>query len=192
MGERTGIIIRNLNNRFLIIFFREEDMERIPNNDLGYAIGRTARILYRLLDGNLRSLVLSFSQVNVLGYLAAKHARGEECTQKLIATECCSTRPSSVTGLLQALERQGYIERRAGEDARVKCVALTERGKEVADECSRFVQKTEDAMRRGLSEEETKTVFRCLLHMADELEALSKETFPETGPDQKERKQQDL
>ena len=105
-------------------------MERIPNNDLGYAIGRTARILYRLLDGNLRSLVLSFSQVNVLGYLAAKHARGEECTQKLIATECCSTRPSSVTGLLQALERQGYIERRAGEDARVKCVALTERGKE--------------------------------------------------------------
>lgn len=51
-------------------------MERIPNNDLGYAIGRTARILYRLLDGNLRSLVLSFSQVNVLGYLAAKHARG--------------------------------------------------------------------------------------------------------------------
>ena len=102
-------------------------MESIQNNDLGYAIGRTARILYRLLDGNLRSLVLSFSQVNVLGYLAAKHARGEECTQKLIATECCSTRPSSVTGLLQALERQGYIERRAGEDARVKCVALTER-----------------------------------------------------------------
>ena len=73
-------------------------MERIQDNDLGYAIGRTARILYRLLDGNLRSLVLSFSQVNVLGYLAAKHARGEECTQKLIATECCSTRPSSVTG----------------------------------------------------------------------------------------------
>lgn len=167
-------------------------MERIPNNDLGYAIGRTARILYRLLDGNLRSLVLSFSQVNVLGYLAAKHARGEECTQKLIATECCSTRPSSVTGLLQALERQGYIERRAGEDARVKCVALTERGKEVADECSRFVKKTEDAMRRGLTQEETETVYRCLLHMADELEALSKETFPETGPDQKEREQQDL
>ena len=159
-------------------------MESIQNNDLGYAIGRTARILYRLLDGNLRSLVLSFSQVNVLGYLAAKHARREECTQKLIATECCSTRPSSVTGLLQALERQGYIERRAGEDARVKCVALTERGKEVADECN--------AMRRGLTQEETETVYRCLLHMADELESLSKETFPETGPDQKERKQQDL
>ena len=49
-------------------------MEHIQDNDLGYAIGRTARILYRLLDGNLRSLVLSFSQVNVLGYLAAKHA----------------------------------------------------------------------------------------------------------------------
>ena len=47
-------------------------------------------------------------------------------------------------------------------------------------------------MRRGLSEEEVKTVYRCLLHMADELEALSKETFPEAGPDQKERKQQDL
>ena len=167
-------------------------MERIQDNDLGYAIGRTARILYRLLDGNLRSLVLSFSQVNVLGYLAAKHTRGEECTQKLIATECCSTRPSSVTGLLQALERQGYIERRAGEDARVKCVVLTERGGEVAGGCKRYVKKTEDAMRRGLSEEETKTVYRCLLHMADELEALSKETFPETGSDQKERNQQDL
>ena len=97
-----------------------------------------------------------------------------------------------MTGLLQALERQGYIERRAGEDARVKCVVLTERGREVADECNRFVKKTEDAMRRGLSEEEAKTVYRCLLHMADELEALSKETFPETRPDQKERKQQDL
>ena len=159
-------------------------MEKMQDNDLGYVIGRTARVLYRLLDGNLRSLVLSYSQVNVLGYLAAKHARGEECSQKLIATECCSTRPSSVTSLLQALERQGYIERRAGEDARVKCVVLTERGREVADECSRFVKKTEEVMRRRLSQEDVETTYRSLLVMADELEAFSRETFSSAPEDQ--------
>ena len=145
------------------------------NNDLGFAIGRTARILYRLLDDNLRSLGLGFAQIKVLGFLSYKEQAGEEVTQKLLKTECLSTRSSSVTGVLQGLERQGYIVREAGEDARVKRVVLTPRGAEVSKECLSYVQKTEEVMRRRLTKEEQETTLRCLFVMADELEAFSLE-----------------
>lgn len=145
------------------------------NGDFGFAIGRAARILYRLLDDNLRSLGLGFAQIKVLGFLSFKEKAGEEVTQKLVQRECLSTRSSSVTGILQTLERQGYIARETGEDARVKRVSLTPRGEEVAGECLGYVQKTEEVMRRRLTKEEQETTLRCLLVMADELEAFSRE-----------------
>lgn len=145
------------------------------NNDFGFAIGRAARILYRLLDDNLRSLGLGFAQIKVLGFLSSKEQAGEEVTQKLLKTECLSTRSSSVTGVLQGLERQGYIVRETGEDARVKRVALADRGREVAKECLGYIRKTEEVMRRRLTKEEQETTLRCLFVMADELEAFSLE-----------------
>lgn len=153
-------------------------MEQANEQDIGFALGRTARRLYRLFDGSLRSLGLGFAQINLLGYLAEKYIRGESCSQKQICRECCSTRPSSVTSLLQTLEREGYIVREAGKDARVKQVRLTERGAGIAEQCQNFRLRVEEALSLGLSEEERKTVISCLSRMADNLDALSRTIAP--------------
>ena len=72
---------------------------------------RVAREQRRLMDGNLRRKGLTASQIHILGYLDFKTEQGEVCTQTDIRRECSNTRSSSVTSLLQTLEREGYIRR---------------------------------------------------------------------------------
>lgn len=132
-----------------------------------FALGRTAREISRMMDGNLRRLGLTRAQVQILGFLDWKTDRGEVCSQKDICRECSNTRPSSVTSLLQTLERRGYVVRRTDTDARVKRVELTEEGVRVARSCRNFMAYVNDSVVESFTEEEKK-IFADLLTRAAE------------------------
>ena len=132
---------------------------------LGPYFVRAAREHRRLMDGNLRRKGLNAPQIHVLGYLDRKRERGEVCTQTDVRCECSNTRSSSVTSLLQTLERAGYIRRETGKDAREKQVFLTDTGLKLARECKEFVDRVDRAITEGFSEEE-KSVFCDLLRRA--------------------------
>lgn len=111
--------------------------------NLFYRMLCVSRTLDRLMIGNLRKQGLSPAQIRVLGFLGYGDETGRICTQSDIRIHCAGTRASSVTSLLQSLERQGLIARSAGEDARLKVVTLTEQGKSLAQSCRQFMDKVE-------------------------------------------------
>lgn len=117
-------------------------------------INCVVRTMRRLMDENLRRQGLTHAQIHLLGYLDAKRDAGERCSQTDIRRECCNTRSSSVTSLLQTLEREGFISRETGKDARKKYIELTEKGLRIAHECKRFATKAEEAFTEGFTQEE--------------------------------------
>lgn len=118
-------------------------------------INSTVREMRRLMDDNLRRRGLTHAQIHVLGFLDMKRESGETCSQTDIRRECCNTRSSSVTSLLQTLEREGFVSREAGKDARTKQIVLTEKGLCVAHECKRFAAQVEEAFMQGFTREES-------------------------------------
>ncbi|MGN0822691.1 MAG: MarR family winged helix-turn-helix transcriptional regulator [Candidatus Gallimonas sp.] len=120
------------------------------------------RELARLMDDNLRRKGLSHAQIHVLGFLDENLKRGVRCNQREISRACGNTRAPSVTKLLQSLERRGLIARETGSDARVRYVSLTAEGKRLARECRAFMDRVEERIRAGFSEEQLEAFCRAL------------------------------
>lgn len=96
----------------------------------------------------------------VLGFLYAN--RDTEIYQKDIEDEM-ALRKSSVTSLLNNLEKSGLITRGHNDgDARKKRVTLTKKGFEVHDEIAREIDRVEAILGEGFNEEE-KTKFYAYL-----------------------------
>jgi DNA-binding MarR family transcriptional regulator len=90
-------------------------------------IARWQRITHHLLlalDAELTDLRLSAAETNVLGCLA--ETRGRPVRELVAAT---AQRPSTLTGVLDRLERRGLVERRPNRaDRRSTVIVLTESG----------------------------------------------------------------
>lgn len=141
---------------------------------IGFHLGGLARELHRLMNENLRKKGLSSAQIRLLGYLDRKEELGESCIQEDIR-QLCNIRSSSVTGLIQTLEQQGYIVRETGEDARSKRVVLTSSGRDVARECKSFIDRVEERLTDGFTEEEERQFSDYLARATQNLDRLAKE-----------------
>ena len=93
----------------------------------------------------------------IMGYLA--HNQGKAVYQKTIESDFGIKR-STVTTILQLMEKKGYIRREAVEgDARLKRIFLTEQGKETAARTRMMIDHMEDSMLEGIEEDELE-IFR--------------------------------
>ncbi|MEA2479192.1 MAG: hypothetical protein QOJ07_1114 [Thermoleophilaceae bacterium] len=111
---------------------------------------------------------LSWAQINALALLAEQG----EATPGAIAKHAELT-PASVTGMLDALERDGIVaRRRSSEDRRVVLVSLTEHGRELLEERrARWRERWQDAL-EGLSEDQigaTTIAMRRMAALLDEM-----------------------
>lgn len=94
---------------------------------------RAAGLLNREVVACLRPLGLTDAQWRMMARLGEEDA-GEGISQADLGADLRMNR-SNVTGLVDRLEAQGLVARRAcGDDRRVRRVALTEKGRE-AEEC---------------------------------------------------------
>ena len=94
----------------------------------------------------------------ILGFLSSNPDR--DIFQKDIETEFSIAR-STVTCIVKLMEKKGYIRREAvKEDARLKKLVLTERGKEIHRLHMNDVDFLEERCRRNISPEEMEMFYR--------------------------------
>ena len=87
----------------------------------------------------------------IMGYLY--HNQEKAIYQKTIESDFCIKR-STVTTILQLMEKKGYIRRAAVEgDARLKQIFLTEQGKEIAVRTKIMIEHMENAVIEGIAED---------------------------------------
>ena len=96
--------------------------------------------------------------------------REEQVFQRDIEREFSITR-STVTNILQLMERKGYIERRSvPQDARLKQLVLTEEGIRFHENTIRSFHQTDDYVAGLLTEEENTELLRLLNKLRDALQ----------------------
>ncbi len=87
----------------------------------------------------------------IMGYLY--HNQEKAVYQKTIESDFCIKR-STVTTILQLMEKKGYIRRAAVEgDARLKQIFLTEQGKEIAAKTKAMIENMENTVIEGIADE---------------------------------------
>ena len=77
---------------------------------------------------------------------------------------------STVTGILQLMEKNGYILRMSvPSDARLKKIVLTEKGSALYEQMQDHIRETERLLIRGLTEEEVETLLKLLEKVKENL-----------------------
>ena len=112
------------------------------------ALQRTTHTTLHWLAGELDGLGLASAEINVMAILADGHPRR---VSDLAAA--AGVRPSTMTSLLDRLQKRGYIGRGSPEpsDRRVVTVSLTEQGAVAAEEVRRAVTDLEKRALGGVS-----------------------------------------
>lgn len=143
--RRIGYSIRQMNHDFKGRLFREGTAEGIDEITLMHAW--------------------------ILGYL--RHNENKEIYQKTLEADLGMCR-SSVTGLVQLLEKKAYIIRESvPSDARLKRICLTELGRSISLQVEDALERMESTMRGDISEEELEIFFevsdKIRNHLKDDL-----------------------
>lgn len=129
-------------------------------DDNGILIQRLAKNIKYLADENLSNHNITIEQVKILRFLS--ESLGSFAYQKDIEQNFAIKR-SSVTNILQNMEKSGLIERLGDvSDARIKKVLLTEKGAELSKTLKDFICNLESVIANDMTGEE-KEVFKNLL-----------------------------
>ncbi len=117
------------------------------------------------LDSKLIPYDITNQQARLLGYLDKQLKQGHEIVQKDLE-RTIKLRGSSITSLLQGLERKGFIIRNTGsKDGRTKQIRITEKGNALIDEVETTFQDVETLLLKGMSDEE-KEIYQKLLKVS--------------------------
>ena len=99
-------------------------------------------------------------------YLSKHNVRGQRNIKRKDLEEFLNLKGSSVTSLIQGLEKNGFIERDvSSNDSRRKILTLTEKSKEILNHMDLVFEATDNQLQEGMSDEE-KMTFRLLLGIA--------------------------
>lgn len=125
--------------------------------------------LKRDLDNAAAKFGLTRTQAVILKYLENESVK-RDIFQKDIEKEF-RIRKSSVTSVIQLLEKNGYITRECVcEDARLKKIVLTDKAKEVNSVIGDGFEKREEKFYDVLSKEEVESFFQIMNKIASTLD----------------------
>ena len=131
---------------------------------IGKRINILAKRSHRRIDKEAAQYGLTGVQARILGFIYHKSNK-RDIFQRDIEEEL-DIRRSSVTSVLQLMEKNGFIKRvSVSEDARLKKIILTEKGLDVQKNISDFIMNFEKSLEGELSEDE----FRILIALINRL-----------------------
>ena len=119
---------------------------------------QTDRMHKHLLDSNVSKIGLHRTQHRVLMHIA-RH--GKLLSQKSLAEHIGIT-PAAITGVLNKLENDGYIQRVHGDDNRFNEVKVTELGKRVVEDSFELFSRLDTSLFEGFSDSELDGYIHCL------------------------------
>lgn len=127
-------------------------------------------IWHRMIEKQMSDLGLSSIQSRMLGYVYFQCRQGKKVFQRELEEEF-KIRKSSVTSVIQLLEKKGLV-RRIGVpgDARKKELMLTEQGTAVQETVLERLDRLEAMVNRTLTEEEQRVWFSCIRKIETKLE----------------------
>ena len=131
-----------------------------------YYIRNIAHLMANMQDRCLTMFGLSNQQARILMYLAKHNIRGQRNIKRKDLEDFLNLKGSSVTSLMNGLEKNGFLERVQSEnDARRKILSLTDKSKELVKQMDLIFEATDNQLQEGMSDEE-KMTFRLLLGIA--------------------------
>lgn len=125
------------------------------NNEvhIGKRIMILTKRIHRRIDKEAAKYGVTGVQARILGFVHRNHDK-KDIFQRDIEEEL-DIRRSSVTSVLQLMEKNGYIKRvSVSEDARLKKIMLTEKGLEIQRNVYNFILEFEKSLQDELSEAE--------------------------------------
>ena len=138
---------------------------------VGPEIHRLDRRLSRNLSAHVREEGLDEITMMhgwIIRYLY--HNRDKDIFQKDIE-QAFSVGRSTVTNILQLMEKKGFVRRESVEsDARLKKVLLTEKGAEAQETIEKIVDHIEEEMSDGITEEELKFFYKIIHKISENVE----------------------
>ncbi len=122
-------------------------------------INKLSKKIRRYCDRNASEMGLTGTQGRVLCYIFIT-SQWQDIYQRDIE-DVFEIRRSTATGILQLLERDGYIERvSVPTDARLKKIVLTDKAKELQTLVVQETERAEQMLKTGLSEDEVNAYIR--------------------------------
>lgn len=146
-------------------------MEKI---EIGKMILDTAHAIKHGINTSLCGNCIDISgyQMRVLGFIKVNSANDKKVFQKDIEHEF-KIKGSSVTSVLNNLEKNGYILRKSVEsDRRLKQIVLTEKAENVCKMHWKAVQKYESAIERGLTSDEIENLQKTLQKIEENIKKI--------------------
>ena len=135
----------------ILLFVSEQKGDREPmERDCGAWINILSHKVKRRLDGTLVNLGVNALQSRVLHYIRV-HYRDGPVFQRDVESVFSLSR-STATGVLQHLEREGFISRESvEEDGRLKSLVPTEKAAELDEQVRASLMAIETKMTQGIS-----------------------------------------
>ena len=135
---------------------------------IGKRINILAKRIHRRIDKEAAQYGLTGVQARILGFVYHKSNK-RDIFQRDIEEEL-DIRRSSVTSVLQLMEKNGFIKRvSVSEDARLKKIILTEKGLEIQKKVYDFILKFEKSLEDELSEDEMKILVSLIDRLSEKI-----------------------
>lgn len=130
-------------------------------------IGQRAK---HFLDERLLPYDITPQQARIIGFVCSEQRQGKIICQKDIE-EAFELKGSSITSLLQGLERKDFIVRRPDpSDERRKVVTVLPKGEGLMSDFETAFHEIDERMVQGLTTEQQQTVAQTLKLIVDNLE----------------------
>ena len=116
---------------------------------------------------------LNIGQPLLLFVLEAQSDEGISPTQRDLADEL-NLSPTTVTMSIKSLERQGYVKKFSdASDMRKNRIEITDKGREIAKSCRRALDKVDEGMYLGFSDDEIALISSFFVRMTENLRKLT-------------------
>ena len=136
-------------------------------------IGRSIHILSRQVKRKIDEAVVKYDvtsvQCGLIEYISHAGKKGNVYAKDI--EKKFNMRRATIAEILSLMEKNGLIERKANDgDGRLKQIILTKKSLEIKNSIKKEVNKVEDNLKKGLTEEEVNQFMKTLKKMSENLE----------------------
>ncbi len=157
-------------------------------HDCGFWVSKLSHRVKKRMNAALANLGITGVQSRILHFILDHRSCGPVFQRDLEVAFGMSR--STATGTLNLMEKSGLIRRESvPDDARLKSLVPTEKAVLMDAQVRAFIREIELVMMDGISEEQRRIFLETAVRMYDNLDDQQKASKPDTGLNEKERRE---